>query len=175
MHCRPSPTTATKQPGEPADPPPTTPQSQVWTGPAGSYVVAVGPTWNEDGLTVSGGYVRLDEGPSVYGLTPIVVLDVNGTERGIWLAQTALRQQFADELARRGERDFLPGERITIERGAEKMKGTRYSYSPFSVIFADAPRRDAASILSGVRRTTGGVCARRWPRSNWSRNTTRAD
>jgi hypothetical protein len=56
----------------------------------------------------------------VYGLTPIVVPDVGGTERGIWLAQTTLRQEFAEELTRRGERDFIPGERITIERGAER-------------------------------------------------------
>jgi hypothetical protein len=86
--------------------------------------------WDEDGLVAAGAYVRLSEGPSAYdsGPVPVVTLKVDGEERGIWLSQTALRGKFVSELERRQARDFNPGERITIERGAEKARGAKYSY-----------------------------------------------
>ena len=104
--------------------------------------------WEFDGLEVAGGYVRLSEAPSAYGPVPVVTLKVDGEERGVWLSQTALRRKFADELGRRKSRDFELGERIRIERGAEKARGAKFSYWPFDVSFEDAPQADALSILA---------------------------
>jgi len=104
--------------------------------------------FDEDGNSVTGTYLRMDEGTTSYGSKPIVVLDVDGEERSVWLSQTALRSKFADELARRHASDFDPGERISISRAKEKKTAASgHAYWPFTVIFHNAPKRDAASIL----------------------------
>jgi hypothetical protein len=106
--------------------------------------------WNfdEHGLELVGEYVRTDEGPTSYGQRAIIILDVEGEERALWLTQTALVNQFADELTRRRARDFEPGERITVTRAAEKKtSASGNDYWPFRVTFHDAPHRDAAAIL----------------------------
>jgi hypothetical protein len=105
--------------------------------------------WDEDGLVVEGRYVRLDEGITDYGPVPIVVLDVEGEQRSLWLSATALRSRFADELRRRGDSDFERGERIRIERAREKkVSSTGRSYWPFAVAFLDSVPRTAAEILA---------------------------
>jgi hypothetical protein len=104
--------------------------------------------WDEDGLHLEGTYLRLEEGPSEYGRRAIVVLDVDGTERALWLSQQALRSKFADELERRSAGDFTIGEAVVVERGAEKTKSQNdRAYWPFTVRFPDAPHRSAAEIL----------------------------
>jgi hypothetical protein len=107
-------------------------------------------TWlfDEDGLRIAGSYVRMDEGPSEYGRKAICVLNVDGADRSLWLAQEALVSKFSDELERRKEPDFTLGEQIVVERGAEKKESANgRKYWPFRVSFPDAPRRSAREIL----------------------------
>lgn len=87
----------------------------------------------------------------MYGRCPIIVLDVEGERRSVWLTQTALRSKFAEELERRGAADFTPGEPVSIERATEmKESGTGKRYWPFSVAFGNAPTKTAAAILAGT-------------------------
>jgi hypothetical protein len=110
--------------------------------------------FDEDGLRIEGRFVRIDEGPSEYGRRPIIVLDVDGTERALWLSQEVLRRRFADELDRRQSQDFVPGEQIVVERGAEKRESEAgRSYWPFVVDFPEGPRRSGAAILSPAERS----------------------
>lgn len=104
--------------------------------------------WDEDGPRVAGTFVEMNEGPSEYGRKAIAVLDVDGERRALWLSQEALANKFRDELERRGESDFTPGETIVVERGAEKViSANGRGYWPFKVRFPDAPRRSAADLL----------------------------
>jgi hypothetical protein len=106
--------------------------------------------WDEDGLRIEGSYVRMDEGPSEYGRRAICVLNVGGEERSLWLTQEALISRFRDELERRLATDFSPGERIIVERGAEKKESANgRAYWPFKTRFLDAPRRAASDLLGG--------------------------
>lgn len=107
-------------------------------------------TWrfDEDGLRIAGIYLRMDEGPSEYGRKAICVLLVEDEERSVWLAQEALISKFRDELERRSKPDSKAGERIVIERGAEKKESANgRKYWPFRVSFPDAPQRSARDIL----------------------------
>lgn len=109
-------------------------------------------TWrfDEDGLRIAGTYVRMDEGPSEYGRKAICVLLVDNEERSLWLAQEALISKFRDELERRAQADFNPGEHVTVERAAEKKESANgRKYWPFRVSFPDAPKRSASEILGG--------------------------
>ena len=74
----------------------------------------------DDPLEVEGRYVSTTTAPSGYGEVAIINLDVEGETRAVWLSTMVLKAQFADELRRRGSRDFNQGERITIARSAEK-------------------------------------------------------
>jgi hypothetical protein len=105
-------------------------------------------SWAEDGLRAAGAFVGVDEGPTDYGRRPILVLEIDGQARGIWVTQEALRSQLGDELARRGESDFVVGEPVVVERGAEKKQSAAgRDYWPFKVEFPNAPRRTAAELL----------------------------
>lgn len=97
--------------------------------------------WNADGLVVSGAYVRLAEAPSAYGPVPVLTLDVDGELRSVWLSQTALRREFVNELDRRKSGDFDPGERIRIERGAEKVRGGEVQLLAVQRSLRRCPRR----------------------------------
>ena len=57
--------------------------------------------FDEDGLEVEGRYVEITEGTTANGPCPIVVLNVDGERRSIWLFHAAVRNRFADEVARR--------------------------------------------------------------------------
>lgn len=104
--------------------------------------------WDDDGRTISGTYERVDSAESEYGRRAIVVINVNGESRSLWLNETALASKFRDELASRAARDFTAGERITVTKGAKKVEGGNgRAYWPFSVVFADAPKRSAAELL----------------------------
>ncbi len=103
--------------------------------------------WSKDG-TVEGTFVRMDSGPTAFGMKPIMVLNVGGIERSIWINSEALRSRLADELARRKARDFTSGERVRISRGKEKKaSAAERLYWPFRVWFPDAPKSDAADLL----------------------------
>ena len=104
--------------------------------------------WDKDGLRCEGALVRVEQGQSVHGPVAIAVLDVDGTERSLWLNATALRSKFRDELARRRARRFTPGERIVVERAPEKRVGASgYAYWPFRVRFPEGPDLDDADLL----------------------------
>jgi hypothetical protein len=104
--------------------------------------------WKADGLTVEGTFVRMDQRPTAYGPKPILILDVDGVERSVWVNTNALRSKLAGELQRRKARNFDVGERVVIRRGAEKTTSANdRNYWPFQVKFPDGPELDAASIL----------------------------
>ena len=72
-------------------------------------------TWKfgDHGDVVAGTFVRFDEGPTrEYGMRVILVLEVGGRERSIWLSQTALFNKVRDELNRRTSKTLDPGERV---------------------------------------------------------------
>jgi hypothetical protein len=103
--------------------------------------------WSKDGIA-EGTFVRMDSGPTAFGMKPIMILDIDGIERSIWINTEALRSKLADELARRNVRDFTPGERVKISRGNEKKtSAAERLYWPFRVWFPDAPKSDAADLL----------------------------
>ena len=112
---------------------------------------AVSWRWDDDGPTVTGEYVKMDEAVTDYGRKPILILGVDGEPRSVWLFDAALVSQFREELAKRASGDFDAGERVPIERGAEKVKSSNgRGYWPYKVRFPDAPRRSASSILGVV-------------------------
>jgi hypothetical protein len=102
----------------------------------------------DDPLEVEGRYVSTTTAPSGYGEVAIINLDVEGETRAVWLSTMVLKAQFADELRRRGSRDFNQGERITIARSAEKRTSEAGKpYWAYVTRFLDAPHADAASVL----------------------------
>lgn len=110
--------------------------------------------WDGDGDTVQGSYVRVDEAPTSYGEKPILVLEVGGEERSVWLLATALRNRFADEVAKRPNGDLTIGEQVVIERGEMRTSSSDRQYRAFTARFPDRPRRSAASILGAGRPET---------------------
>ena len=103
--------------------------------------------WDDDGDTVEGTFVEFDEGPTAYGDRPIIVVEVDGENRSVWLFETALQSRFADEVAKRPTGDLTAGERISIRRGDMVTSGTGRDYRSFKVRFPDRPKRKAAEIL----------------------------
>ena len=104
--------------------------------------------WDEDGHAVRGTCVRMDEAATDYGRSAIVVLDVAGEERSVWLFEAAIVSKFRDELAKRPSGDFTVGEGVEIDRGAEKVESANgRSYWPYRVRFPDAPQLSAGDIL----------------------------
>ena len=53
--------------------------------------------WDTDGHAVRGTYVRMDEAATDYGRKAIVVLDVAGEERSVWLFEAATVSKFRDQ------------------------------------------------------------------------------
>jgi len=107
--------------------------------------------WDEDGSTVAGTFVKFDEGRTKeYGKKVICVLLVNGVERSIWLSQLALFSKFRDELETRPGNRLEVGERVVVQRGAEKVEGAnKRKYWPFTVAFPDAPERSTSDLFGG--------------------------
>jgi hypothetical protein len=100
--------------------------------------------FDEDGLEVRGKFVKFDQGMTQeYGDCPIVVLNVDGEERSVWLFHTALRSKFQKEVNRR---DFVVGEQVNIKQVGEK-KGKNRTYMNYMVAFPDAPPLDAKAIF----------------------------
>jgi hypothetical protein len=102
--------------------------------------------WDEHGDVCSGGFVRFDKAATrEYGKKLILVLEVDGQERSVWLLQTALFERIRDELSDRPNRQLAPGEQVAIKRRAEtKTKDGERSYRPFQVYFPDRPELDLA-------------------------------
>lgn len=104
--------------------------------------------FDEDGDQVAGTYVRFDRGQTKeFGSKVIVVLNVDGAERSIWLTQTAVYSKFRQELENRSSQTLEPGERVFIRRG-EKVKGKNdREYWAFVVAFPDRPELSARDLF----------------------------
>ncbi len=110
--------------------------------------------FDEDGAEVRGKFVKFDVGQTQeYGDCPILVLNVDGEERSVWLFHTALKSKFQKEVARR---EIQPGEQINIKQAGEKMGANKRSYMNYVVAFVDAPPLDAKALF-GV--PAGGAVA----------------
>jgi hypothetical protein len=94
-----------------------------------------------DGSTVDSRFVRFEQGRAGdYGLKPIVILEVNGVERSVWLLHDALYNRFRDELQRRSMPKLVLDERIVIEKHKEKTRSKNdRDYQGYDVHFPDAP------------------------------------
>jgi hypothetical protein len=104
--------------------------------------------WSNDGDEFAATYDSFDEGMTRdYGPRPIFVGVIAGERRSVWLNETALRNRFADEVARRASGDLTPGERVTVKRLGKKMGGNGRTYTAFEVDFPDRPRRSAREIF----------------------------
>jgi len=114
--------------------------------------------WDEDGNLVSGSFVRFDEGVTKdFGSKVIVVLDVGGEERAVWLTTMVLHGRFSDELERRATKRLEVGERVVIERGADRVESENgRSYWPFKILFPNRPQKSEAELFGldeGLART----------------------
>jgi hypothetical protein len=100
--------------------------------------------WDLDGDVVSGKFVRWDKGATrEYGKKLIMVLEVDGRERSVWLLQTALYERIRDELSERPDRRLAFGERVTVHRQAETTtQDGKRTYRPFRAYFPDRPELD---------------------------------
>jgi hypothetical protein len=111
------------------------------------------PSWwdwdsPDDGNTVEGSFVRIDRGFTVMGERPFVVLDIDGTERTLWLHWEALRNQFAREVHRRPDKTIHAGERVKVWRLGSRTSGAGRDYFDFRTEFPDGPAASQADILS---------------------------
>ena len=107
-------------------------------------------TWkfDEHGDLVAGTFVRFDEGPTRdYGMRVILVLDVDGVERSVWLSQTALFNKVQDELNRRTSKTLEPGERVVVQRHEKTTSENGRSYWPFAVSFPDRPVKSTNDLF----------------------------
>jgi hypothetical protein len=103
--------------------------------------------WDDHGDVCSGRFVRFDKAATRdFGKKLIMVLEIDGQERSVWLLQTALYNQVRDELGERPERRLAVGERVAIHRLAEtKTQDGKRTYRPFRTYFPDRPELDVAS------------------------------
>jgi hypothetical protein len=105
--------------------------------------------WDEDGDHVAGRFVKFDRASTRdYGMKAILVLDVDGTKRSIWLTATVLHNKLRDEVAGRPGRNLNPGERVSIRRlDRTPGEGGRQGYWRFQVLFPDRPELTAADVF----------------------------
>lgn len=105
--------------------------------------------WQDDGNLVSGRFLRFEQGMTKdFGAKVILVLDIEGEERSVWLTTSVLHNRFRDELERRGSGNLEVGERIVIERGADKVESENgRSYWPHKILFPDRPSKSPAELF----------------------------
>jgi hypothetical protein len=127
-----------------------TPLPDTQPAPTDDEATGYPQTWRfaEHGDLVAGTFVRFDEGPTRdYGLKVILVLDVDGAERSVWLSQTALFNKVKDELNRRTSKTLEPGERVIVQRHEKTTSENGRSYWPFAVSFPDRPEKSTADLF----------------------------
>jgi hypothetical protein len=105
--------------------------------------------WREDGAHVSGRFVRFDEAPTRgYGYKPVLIVDVDGEHRTVWLFHEALLNQFREEVIRRGTGNLEDGERIDVFQVGDKVsESTGRTYTDYKAVFPDRPKRSGVDIL----------------------------
>jgi hypothetical protein len=108
-------------------------------GDSGEFPAAC--IWDQDGEKVSGTFVGFTRGQTRdFGPKVIVVLEVEGERRSIWLNTTVLHGRFRDELQQRPDHRLNEGEKITVHR-LEKVESSSAlgAYWKFQVLFHDNP------------------------------------
>ena len=104
--------------------------------------------WDEDGDAVFGHFLRVDRGRTRdYGAKTIVVLEIDGTERSVWLTGDVLFAKFREELLDRPGRTLTIGERVAIRRHEPKESEAGRKYRPFTVLFPDRPQPTTATLF----------------------------
>ena len=85
--------------------------------------------WDDDGSTVSGEYVKLGKATvsrrldaNDAGERIILILNVAGEPRSIWVLNEILKDKLRMQLRLRPKCNFESGERLTITRSAEKFE-----------------------------------------------------
>ena len=117
--------------------------------------------WEEDAedlgdhRRVSGRFVGIDEAPTKNGLKPILVLEIDGEERSVWVLHGPFLSKLTEELERRPNGEFTPGELIVIEQAKEK-KIAEASGRPYTALQGLVPRAAAALAEGHSRRPEGG-------------------
>lgn len=105
-------------------------------------------TW-VDGELVDGRFVRFDQGRTEFGVKPIVILEVDGVERSLWLLHDALFNRVRDELQRRSMPELVLGERIAIRKHPDKTRSKNdRSYQGYDVMFLEAPAPDVERLFN---------------------------
>jgi hypothetical protein len=109
--------------------------------------------FDQDGELVEGTYVALGEGPTRgYGNRPFLTLNVDGTERTVWLLWEALVNQVLGELERRPDNEFAPGETIIIRSlGKRTSESSGRKYEDFRAIYPEAPKPTGRDLLHKYR------------------------
>jgi hypothetical protein len=96
--------------------------------------------WMWDTELADGVYVKADRAPTRdYGEKTVIILQVCGEERSIWLLNDALFNQVRQEISRRPGRKLTPGERVVVQRLGERESVAGRKYMDFRVHFPDRP------------------------------------
>jgi hypothetical protein len=111
--------------------------------------------WDEDGDVIEGAYVELSEAHTRFdGATrPILVLEVGGKPRTVWLFHTALQSRLRDELLKRPGNELRVGEPVRIEQLGQKESENGLKYMNYRVEFPESPKRSGLDILGGTDET----------------------
>jgi hypothetical protein len=111
--------------------------------------------WEADGSELEGAYLAIESAPTAQGKRPILVLEVNGEPRTVWLFHEALVSKFREELEERPEGDLRQGEPIVIKRGEKKTSQNGRDYVDYRVRFPEAPKRSPLDMLGVSSAGTG--------------------
>jgi hypothetical protein len=106
--------------------------------------------WESDGNIESAKFVKFDKGMTkLYGAKPIVVLEVDGEERSVWLTTTVLFETFKRELESRESHALDPGETISIRwAGKKQPNGGGPAYHVHRVTFHDSPGQSPEAMFN---------------------------
>jgi hypothetical protein len=117
--------------------------------------------WEDDGPLVSGRFVRFDRGRTKdYGDKVIVVLDVDGEQRSVWLMTTVLHGKLHDELEQRPGHRLESGERITIKRRQGQERERDRCLLEVRRRFPRRARADGREPVRRVQRRAAGRAGR---------------
>jgi hypothetical protein len=105
--------------------------------------------WSEDadGDTVEGAFLRAGRGFTAQGERAFVVLDVDGTERTVWLHHDALSSAFSREVWSRPDKQLVEGEKIRVRQLGQRESKTGRTYMNYKTEFLDGPQSTHADIF----------------------------
>jgi hypothetical protein len=99
------------------------------------------PTWRpeNEGDTISGAFLRLEQGVTAFGPAPIVILGTTEGERSVWLFAEAIKSAFL-------RAQPVPGERVAIRyEGEQPVKNPTPGRKATAKIFAVVVDRPAVA------------------------------